>query len=183
MITRHGQTVGRVPRRRATSVPPRLILHLRRDLPERRQGGRSDSAEVQHQADAVAYQWKSPRTCARAPRRPASRSGGMAYVPQARRPFQPHAHTLPGKCPDSNQVETTWEFLRDNRCPTASSSAKTISSTAAARPGTNSEASHGASRLKDCDIGPTGFDQHNLPRRLLVPRQTNITAGYLIDQS
>jgi transposase len=34
----------------------RLDLHLRRDLPERRQGGRSDPAEVQHRSDAVASQ-------------------------------------------------------------------------------------------------------------------------------
>jgi hypothetical protein len=51
---------------------------------------------------------------AEAPGHPASRSGGMAYVPQARRPGQSHPPAPASPCPEFNPVETIWQFLRDN---------------------------------------------------------------------
>ena len=60
-------------------------LYLRRDLSERGQGGRPDPAQVQHRSDAGCIWMKSPRMSrAGTPCRPASRSGGMAHVRQAR---------------------------------------------------------------------------------------------------
>jgi hypothetical protein len=92
----------------------RLDLHLRRDLPEGRQGGRPDPAEVQHRGNAAASRRNRQGRRAEAPGHPASRSGGMAYVPQARRPGQSHPPAPASQCPEFNPVETIWQFLRDN---------------------------------------------------------------------
>jgi hypothetical protein len=65
---------------------------------------------------------------------------------------------LPAKCPELNPVENVWQFLRDN-CPTASSKAKSISSSTAATHGTSSSISPGASCPSDCATGHIGSDQ------------------------
>ena len=45
---------------------------------------------------------------------------------------------LPPRCPELNPVETLWQFMRDNCCPTASSHPTRTSSTIAASLGTRS---------------------------------------------
>src|SRR5271165_2632476 len=51
----------------------RLDLHLRRNLPERRQGGRPDPAQVQHRGDAAASGRNRKGHRARTSRRPHAR--------------------------------------------------------------------------------------------------------------
>src|SRR5271165_3319197 len=75
----------------------RLDLHLRRDLPERRQGGRPDPAQVQHRGDAVASGRNRKGHRARTSRRPHARQGRMAYVPSARRARKSHAPAAPSQ--------------------------------------------------------------------------------------
>ena len=52
---------------------------------------------------------------------------------------------LPAKCPELNPVGNIWQFMRDNWLSNRVSHPTTTSSTTAARPGTNSPISRGAS--------------------------------------
>lgn len=52
---------------------------------------------------------------------------------------------LPAKCTKLNPVENIWQFMRDNWLSNRVSPPTTTSSTIAARPGTSSSTSHGAS--------------------------------------
>jgi hypothetical protein len=76
---------------------------------------------------------------------------------------------LPPRCPELNPVENVWQFMRDNwlsnrmlASPPFGSHPTTTSSTTAARPGTTSSISRGASCLLDCANGLMGRDQRVL---------------------
>src|SRR5271165_5641187 len=75
----------------------RLDLHLRRNLPERRQGGRPDPAQMQHRGDAAASGRNRKGHRARTSRRPHPRQSRMAYVAKARCARKPHAPAAAGQ--------------------------------------------------------------------------------------
>ena len=64
--------------------------------------------------------------------------------------------------PSSTRRKTSGSSCATTGSRTASSSTTTISSIIAAKPGTNSEANHGASCPSECDRGPTGSNQREV---------------------
>jgi hypothetical protein len=64
---------------------------------------------------------------------------------------------LPSKCPELNPVENVWQFMRDNWLSNRILNFMTILSTTAARHGTSSSTSLGASCPSDCANKAHGF--------------------------
>ena len=77
----------------------RLDLHLRRDLPQARQGRRPRPAPLQHRRDEPASGRDRDRGRAGRARRAAARPGRLAHVRPARRAAQHHAHAAAGQMP------------------------------------------------------------------------------------
>ena len=66
---------------------------------------------------------------------------------------------MPPKSPELNPVENVWQFMRDNWLSNRVFNSYDDLSTTAARHGTSSSISHGASCPSDCANGRTGSDQ------------------------
>ena len=105
---------ARHPARGAAGSAHRLDLHLRRDLPQTRQGRRPGPAMLQHRGDEPASGRDRDRRDAGRARRAVGRPGRMAPVGQLVVPPNITLVPLPAKCPELNPVENVWQFMRDN---------------------------------------------------------------------
>ena len=137
---------ARHPPQRASRPAYCLHLHLRCGLPEGGQGRSPDLARLQHRGDELAPGGNRSGRCARRPRHPLGRPSWLAYVDTPRRPGQHHHHSAAAKnAPSLTRSKTSGSSCGKTGSQTACSNHTTISSTIAARPGTGSSISPGAS--------------------------------------
>src|SRR5271165_2236383 len=135
-----------------------LDLHLRRDLPERGQGGQPDLAQVQHRGDATPSGRNRQGHRAGTSRRPHARQGGIGRQSSTCPTTSRSCRSQPN-VPNSIRSRTSGSSCATTGSQTASSSTTTTSSITAATPGTSPDASHGASCPSDCEIGRTSANQ------------------------
>jgi transposase len=69
---------------------------------------------------------------------------------------------LPSKSPELNPAENVWQFMRDNWLSNRIFRSGEVSLPTAAKPGTSSLNSHGASCQSGSETGHTGSDQRVL---------------------
>ena len=167
LITRRWARRGTRPR--GTAGPATEAgLHLRRHLPEARQGRGARHALRRHRGDAGASRRDQRGRRARRPCRARPRQAGWHL---STRPAVPGNITFlppPPGSPELNPVENVWQSMRQNwlsnrvvepRRRTASSIPTTTSSPTAARRGTSRSTSPGASSRSASASAQTGSDQ------------------------